>query len=402
MKLIERYIFRRIAGLTLATLGATTVIVLTTQVLLYVNVLTDSGQAIMAFFRLAATLIPAMAIVVAPFAILIGATQVLNAMNAESELAVMESSRISHLNVARPVIVLGLLMSIASLIVANSVEPWSSRKLREIVNEARGDLFRLAIQSGSFKQLDQKLYVQIADELPGGELAGIFIADGRNPDTDLIYYATRGTIQKIKDADILFLGNGEIHRKNTADGAISIITFASYALSLSELGPSANGGVVAPKDRDTRDLLHPDANDPFQKDKPHMIRSELNRRFSEWLFPLAFGLIAVCFAGGAQTSREARLWSIGVAGLIAIAVRLAGFVATTRSGNSEIFAALVYAIPVAAIILFLWLIASGRSLKLSRSITDRVAQTADAVAGIAMRLARFGRFVGLAGARAGA
>ena len=56
MNLLERYIFRRTLTLSLMTLSATTVMVLITQVLIYVNLLTASGQALITFFTLSATL----------------------------------------------------------------------------------------------------------------------------------------------------------------------------------------------------------------------------------------------------------------------------------------------------------------------------------------------------------
>jgi len=57
MNLLERYIFRRTFVVSMITLAATTLMVLVTQVLLYVNLLTASGQALLAFFALAATLV---------------------------------------------------------------------------------------------------------------------------------------------------------------------------------------------------------------------------------------------------------------------------------------------------------------------------------------------------------
>ena len=84
MNLLERYIFRRTLSLSLMTLSATTVMVLITQVLIYVNLLTASGQAIITFFALAATLVPPMLNLVMPFALHIGATQTLNGMNSDS------------------------------------------------------------------------------------------------------------------------------------------------------------------------------------------------------------------------------------------------------------------------------------------------------------------------------
>ena len=49
MKEFERYLFRRMALLTFWSLVSATLLVLTTQVLLRLNILTSSEQALMAF-----------------------------------------------------------------------------------------------------------------------------------------------------------------------------------------------------------------------------------------------------------------------------------------------------------------------------------------------------------------
>src|SRR5690606_21063919 len=87
MQLIEQYIFRRVAVVTLSTLVVVTTIVLSTQLLSRVAMLTRSGDAFLTFVQIAVFLIPSMAMVVIPFALLVGAMRTLNAMNADSELA---------------------------------------------------------------------------------------------------------------------------------------------------------------------------------------------------------------------------------------------------------------------------------------------------------------------------
>ena len=66
--------------------------VLTTQVLRYVNVLTQPGQALSAFAKIALTLTMPMVLVVLPFAIILGSSNTLNRMSNDSELAVLEAA----------------------------------------------------------------------------------------------------------------------------------------------------------------------------------------------------------------------------------------------------------------------------------------------------------------------
>jgi lipopolysaccharide export system permease protein len=363
MNLIERYIFGRTARLTLVTLAATTVVVMITQVLIFVNVLTDSGQAISTFFNLALMLIPAMLVVVTPFALLIGASQTLSTMNADSELAVMEGAGGSQVLTAKPIILLGTLLTLLTLGIAHFVEPWSNRQIRIIVSEAGADLVRLAVQSGTFKRIDEGLYIQIAQELPGGEFSGIFIADSRDPKTELIYYAQRGIIVRPADRELMVLNDGEVHRRTVATGDVSVIQFASYAIDFSQFGPAGRTTAFLPKERSTAYLFDPDPNDHFTKVRPQLLRSEINRRFSEWLFPVAFALIAVYFAGSARSNRQERIWSLAAATTVAAVVRGLGFFFMNASGGSTTMVVLTYALPVATIVLFAGLLVSGRQMR---------------------------------------
>ena len=180
MKLIERYIFRRVLILSVATLVITTAIALTTQVLLRVDLLSSTGQSLLTFLELAGLLVPSMFIIVAPFALLIGAAQTLTTMNADSELAVIETSGASPAMTARPVLSIALLFSIATLLMSLYAEPWANRHLRDLLHRASADLFSAAVQSGSFHQIEDDLHVNIAEKLPGGGLGGIFYPTGAN------------------------------------------------------------------------------------------------------------------------------------------------------------------------------------------------------------------------------
>jgi lipopolysaccharide export system permease protein len=380
MNLLERYIFRRTLSLSLMTLSATTVMVLITQVLIYVNLLTASGQALLTFFALSATLIPPMLNLVMPFALHIGATQTLNGMNTDSELAVIEAAGGSPFIQTKPIILLAVIMSMVALALSHFVEPFAYKHKRDIIANAGADLVRLAVQSGTFQEIEPNLFVQIADQLPSGDFAGIFIADSRKSDTDLVYYAKRGAIHQEGDAEVLVLADGEVQRKNSQTGDLSVISFESYMLDFNQFGPTSGGINYSPKERSTAYLLFaPRTDDFFMRNKPEDIRAEINRRFSEWLYALVFGTIAIYFAVGARSNRQERLWSLTAGVAVALAVRGAGFFLVNVSGNSPLYAFLNFAVPGGSILLFSTLILTNRSLRFSQAWVDRSGAIAAAV-----------------------
>jgi lipopolysaccharide export system permease protein len=377
MNQIERYILRRVLILSAATLATTTVIAMTTQVLLRIDLLSSTGQSLLTFLELAGSLIPPMMLVVMPFALMIGAAQTLSTMNADSELAVIEASGGAGNLIAGPILLIAAGMSIFCLVEATLVEPWSNRQVRQLLDKASADLFSAAVQSGTFHEVDDKLYVSVAEKYSGGRLGGIFLSDSREEDFEILYFSKYGEFSEVDGRDVLVMTDGEIHRQDKDDGDLSVIRFANYALDLSLVGGrSDKPGRYRAKERSTAFLLNPDPEDEQYQRHPHQYTLELNKRFSEWLYPLLFGLITVYFLGRAHSNRHEQVWSVLTAVAIAFSIRGFGFYATDKSATSYLFGVLCYAVPVAGILIFSVLCATGwtfRAPKFLIDLSDRLA-----------------------------
>jgi len=384
MKQIERYIFRRMSLLTFWSLTAVTLLVMTTQVLIRVDVLTTTGQAMGAFLMLAATLIPSVLSIVAPFALLIGVSQVLAGMNSDSELVVIEAAGVSPATVLKPVLLLSASISLMVLVVSNFVEPWSNHKLYDVLAQAQSDLFSVAVRSGTFMQLEDGLYVQVNEKLPGGELGGIFLADSRAEDNETIYYARSGVVRKSEEtgANILFLVDGELQQRNLTNDQISIVTFTSYALDMAAFVPAGKTAARRPKEQSTFYLLSPDAGDYYYTSAYHVIKQELVQRFSTWMYPLAFGLVAFSFLGKARSNRHEQFQNGALVAAIALGSRGFGFYSNEEAGASVIMEALSYLVPATIIVVFGFLTLTGKTLTIPKGwvqMNDRLIETAIAL-----------------------
>lgn len=393
MKLIERYIFGRVFAFTFSALLVVTGILLTTQLLHHVNLVTGSAEAARSFLIVALTLTPTIALLVVPVALLIGILRTLNTMNTDSELAVLEAAGCAPSTTVRPIVALAALTTLASLLMAHTVEPWSNRKLQDALTAASADLIRRAVQSGSFVTLGSDLFVQIGTELPSGEFGRVVIVDGRDADTQVIYYAKRGAITDNEGVTLFVLADGEIHRRNNHNRSVSIISFATTALDFSQFLRSDGGRGYRAEELTTAYLLSPEPNDPLFVDRPSNIRREIHRRFSEWLYPLAFGLIAAYFGGKARTSRQEQPLQIVLAVLIALVLRGIGFLTVGGSGESQVLAILSYAVPLGSIVVFGGLIVGSMSLRIPKRAIEGVDAFGSAIAaavGQGLRLARRG------------
>ncbi|MEM5473379.1 LptF/LptG family permease [Hoeflea sp. AS60] len=388
MQQIESYIFRRMSLLTFWSLSAVTLLVMTTQVLVRVNVLTTTGQAFGAFMLLAATLIPSVFSIVASFALLIGVGQVLSSMNSDSELVVVEAAGVPPSTVLKPVLLLSASISMMVLVMSNFVEPWSNNKLYDVLAQAQSDLFSVAVRSGAFMKLEEGLYVQVNEKLAGGQLGGIFLSDNRAEDNETIYYARSGVIRKSEETDtnILYLVDGELQQRDLTNDRISIVTFSSYALDMAAFVPAGGAAARRPSEQSTFYLLNPDKEDYYFTSAKHVITQELVKRFSSWMYPLAFGLVAFSFLGKARSNRNEQFQNVALVAAIALGSRGFGFYSNEASGISATMEVLSYGIPALIILLFGFLTLTGRTLTIPKTWAQLNYRVVETVTGLVERL----------------
>lgn len=371
MRVFEGYIFRRSVTLFGAALAWTVAIVWTTQVLTRINLVTDNGQSALTFFEIATLILPTVLPVVIPFALVLAIAQTLTVMNNDSEMIVMSAAGAPRRTTIRPVMILAVLSAIACFVIDNGAEPYARERGRELVATARADFLSLVIQEGTFRKIDDGVYIQISERLPDGRLAGIFVADSREEGTELIYYAKYGAVSEQNGDSVLVMRDGEIQRK-MADGEISIIRFQSYSFDMSAFTEAAGVPTLRAKDRTIGYLLDPDPTDPQFKRNPLQFSAELHRRFTEWSYPIVFGLIALAVVGNARSNREGRVNPLVTAITISLVVRWLGYVAANQVQTTAAVWPMVYAIPLGFSALAAFFIATNRTMELPSALADRV------------------------------
>ncbi|MER8611456.1 LPS export ABC transporter permease LptF [Mesorhizobium sp. M0435] len=393
MKVVERYIMRRAFAVFALALVWTLAIVWTTQVLARIDLVTDSGQSALTFFEVAALIVPSIVPIVVPFALVVAVAQILSVMNSDSELAVINAAGASRWTIVRPIMLLALAASVFSFAVDNGVDPYARQKNRELIASSRADLLSLIIQEGTFRKIDDGLFLQVGERLPDNRLGGIFVADSREEGVNLIYYAKTGSIIERGDEKVLMMNDGVIHRK-TMTGDLSVIRFTSYAFDLSAFLAASSDILLLPKDRTTQYLLNPSPNDKMYQQKPNRYLAELNQRFSEWSYSLVFALIALAVAGDARSHREARVHPLITAIAIALFVRWLGFFAAGKADKVPQYAHMVYGVPIVASAIAIWFIVSNRTMELPVAWADWITNLAgrfnDGWSAVKLRFARRG------------
>lgn len=382
MTIIEKYVLRRVLTFAALTLFWSIGIVWTVQVLGRINVVTDSGQSAFTFFKLATMLLPSIVPLILPFAVLIGTAQTLSVMNSDSELVVVSAAGSPRRAIYRPILMLSLATCLISFVVQNVVNPDARIGVRTLLAEASADLLSSVVQAGSFRKIENGLFVQIGEHLPDGRFGRIFVADSRQKDVDLAYYAKEGRLEDLNGRGVLTMSDGVVHRR-TPSGELSVIRFASYTFELSGFASAEAFLVIHAADRGIFYLADPDPNDPIYKHDPQTFHALFHVRLVEWLYPLAFGLIALAVAGDARSHRESRIHPVATALIIALLVRWLGFFVSNEAESNSAYIPFIYLVPAVISAIAVWRLANNRSLELPVAWLDA---SADFWRGVAERL----------------
>ncbi|MFZ1815714.1 MAG: LPS export ABC transporter permease LptF [Rhizobiaceae bacterium] len=372
MKLIEWYIFRRAGIAALITLGSLAGVVWIIQALKEIDVITTKGQTIIAYLALTTLAIPMLILAVIPIGLLLATVFTVNTMNGNSELVVVNASGASSWVLAKPLLILALLCSLFTGLVGHFVSPWSLVTLRIFATEMRADLVSVLVREGEFSKIEDGLVFHVARRETGGVLSGILISDEREAGKSLIFTASKGFVSKKDGEAYLLLKDGEIQQRSPDSDNVTVIRYDSYLFDLSTFARKLEVGNLRPKERTTPQLLDPDPDDPFYKDRPGLYRSQIHERFSEMLWPFAYVVLMLAFAGQASSSRQGHGSAIGAAMLSVTLLRGVAFSAVSASKADASAVWLVYALPIAGIVAGTWFLVSNRPVSLPASWQKRI------------------------------
>jgi lipopolysaccharide export system permease protein len=373
MSLIERYILKIAFNAFAACLIALTGVIWITQALRELDLLTGKGQTILVFLTVTGLSLPALITVISPVALFIATIYTLNKLNGDSELIVMSAAGMAPARLMRPFVSLAAFVCVVVGFTTIYLMPASFQELRDLITKIRADFVANMVKEGQFTTLDNGITFHYR-ERAGDALLGIFMQDRREQGRTIVYLAERGQTVESNGQAYLVLEKGSVHRQQPNSRDSSIVAFERYAVDLSAFNQEGGDVVYKPRERSTTKLLFPDKGEVYYQIQEGRFRAELHDRLSGWLYPLAMMMIAFAALGDPRTTRQGRGAAVAAAVVGVVALRIAGFAASSAAVRSPLGAVAVYAAPLGAIALALLFILNG-------SLTRRLAARWNALVG---------------------
>jgi len=317
---------------------------------------------------------------IAPIALVLAVSHVLNKLSSDSEIIVMNAAGVSPWRLVAPFIAAAFVVSLLVAALAAYISPLSLRELRDWATQVRADILTNIVQPGRFTTVGGNLTFHIADRRPNGLLVGIFLDDRRDPKEHSTYLAEQGEIVKNDNGSFLVLEGGSIQRLETGQRDPRIVTFDRYAFDLSKFSSGPQSVSYNTHEKYLSELLWPRPDDAGYLAQAGQYRSELSDRLASPLYPLAFVIVAFALLGPPQTTRQSRTLALfGVVGAVSL-LRLIGFLSVILGVHAPMFLAVQYVALIGAMLAGMWQISSGKTLepapmvsKIATAIGERIA-----------------------------
>lgn len=295
MPIFDCYMIKNLAIATVFITVTLSVVILLTQSLRFLELVIEAGASSGAFWVLTLLALPRFFEVILPLALLCAVLFIYSRMTADSELVVMRSTGASPLALARPAIVLGLVVTVFLMGITLWGAPKSLRTMQEMRQEVKAQFSTLLFREGVFNQIGSGLTLYIRDKSDDGELLGIMIYDSReeNKKPSMII-AKRGVLSQTDDGYEVFVYDGSRQEFDHSKKIFNRLNFERYVIDLPNSDPVRQRW-KEPDERTVFELFDPDLANIRDVESLGEFQLEVHRRILSPLLALAFTVVG-CMA----------------------------------------------------------------------------------------------------------
>ncbi len=329
MTRIDRYVLHRLlAAFGLSALVLVLVYWVNRAVMLFDQIISD-GQSAWVFLEFTALALPSIVRIVLPLAAFAAALWGINRMQGDSEVAVLQATGASPWQIARPVLLFGLIVGLLVAVLSHVLAPASQTRLKARQAEIAGTTTARLLREGEFVSPLPGLTLYIREVTPEGEFRGVLLSDSRGAEGGSTVTTTAASAYLVRSGagPQLVMLDGQIERLDrtpeNAPGRLAVTSFASLAYDLAPLMPEAGPSRRGTGEMGTMELLRasPELVAEAGQEAP-LLRARAHLRIAEALLAPAAALIAVgCLLLG-RFSRLGAWPQVALAVALAIAVRL--------------------------------------------------------------------------------
>jgi lipopolysaccharide export system permease protein len=356
VKRIDAYIFWQLLTVTVFVTATLTCVVWLTQSLRFIEMIVNRGLSAPLFVYFTLLLLPTFLTIILPIALFAATLFVYNRLLSDSELVVMRAGGCSQYVLAKPALVLTMLVTAACFLLTTYLMPSAYREFKGLQNTLRNSFPTVLLQEGVFNNVAAGVTVYVRRREANGELSGIIVHDSRDAARPVTMMAERGRIVSGTNGPRVVMAVGNRQQVDAKDGGLSLLYFERYSFDIGTLSNVKGPHWREPRERFLHELFNLEPRDEWKANKLYM---EGHHRLAQPLLAIAFTLVALALLLSGDFNRRGQTLRI----LSAIGFVVVGEMAQISVKNlGEKFpelAVLLYLIPllpaaIAAFILGGW------------------------------------------------
>jgi lipopolysaccharide export system permease protein len=316
---LDRYILRQLAGALVGVTTALVALIWLTQSLRFVELVVNRGLSLRVFLQLTSLMIPGFIAVILPITTFVVVQFVFQRLAGDRELTVMRAAGLSPWALARPALLLGVVVMIICYVFNLWIVPSSVEAFRTYQFEIRNRVAAFLLQEGVFTPISDQLMVYVRSRDTDGTLHGILVEDERQTNSQATILAESGRLVANGNVPRVLLLHGSREEIDRKTGRLNVLTFDQDTVDL-----QSNNRDEATRFRDVNEmtlheLLHPDLNVTLTRDLGKLA-VEAHRRLTQPLTVLSFTLAALVSVLTGAFSRHGNIVrpAAAVAALVAL------------------------------------------------------------------------------------
>ncbi|MDR3514586.1 MAG: LPS export ABC transporter permease LptF [Azospirillaceae bacterium] len=357
MKRLTLYLLRSLAITTLFVTASMTAVIWLTQSLRLIEIVIDGGAPFSLFLTLMVVALPTFLATVLPLGLLAAVVFTYNRLQADSELVVMRAAGLGPLALAKPALILAVVVTGLTYSLTLFIAPAANRELIALERLARSEYSTVFIREGVFNDMDVGLTIFVRERTPNGEMRGILIHDSRQPADPITVMAEHGVLVNGDAGTRLVVFNGTRQEVDPVTGRLSQLFFDRYAIDLRVLEPQYAPRWVEPRERTLEQLLHPNVNDVNDQSHLPQLWAEFNQRVSSPLYAISFTLIGVAALVSGEFNRRGQSRRITLTIVMVVLIQSLGLTVINAAAKKPQIVPLMYVVSAGpAAIGLVWLV----------------------------------------------
>jgi len=323
MDRISRYIMRQLVlGMIVTTVVLSGMFWLTRSVQL-VELLINRGLSASTFMYLTMLSVPNLLYFALPIAAFVVIAFFYSKLNSDRELVVLRAAGVSNLNIAKPALLIGLILTGISYSFAMYFTPTSHQKFRDLQWNIRYSFSHVLLKEGVFNTVSDELTIYIRERNGEADLRGVLVHDDRDPNNPVTYIAERGVLVEGNLGPRVIVFDGSRQQLDRKTGKLSILYFDRTPIELDGIVNKPSARYREPRERTLAELLVLKKEDLGNPNDYGKFVVEIHQRFTGPMMVLSFVLVTIAFSLVGSFSRQGQGKRMVAATLVNILIAVA-------------------------------------------------------------------------------